>query len=128
MFPFHVAPGEIKWHPGEGRSHLETMETCGCRGRFANLKDSAADSAPRPGGIYEKGSYLRCIMVRIKESILPAGAVVTSKEGLALAPASATGHGQVPVHPGFRHHRWAFRRPMTGVRWLAFWPAGSSVS
>jgi len=51
----------------------------------------------------EEGAYLGRIVLRIEKSIFTAGAVVTSIERLALAPASTTGDDLIPVHPGLRH-------------------------
>ncbi len=101
VFPFHVAAGEIERHPGKRSSHLQAAETCGCGGCLANLENSAADSAPCPGGMYEESSYLRRIVTWIEESILAARAVVASKERLALAPASAAGDDLVVINHGF---------------------------
>jgi hypothetical protein len=101
VFHFHVAPGEVKRHAGKRGPHLQAAETCGCRGRLANLENSAADSASCPGGMYEERSYLRRIAKRIEESILAARAVIASKERLALAPASTPGYDPVIISQDF---------------------------
>ena len=101
VFNFDVAPRKIEWHAGESGSHLETAETCGRRGGFADLENSAADSAPCPGGMYEERSYLCRIAKWIQQSILAARAVVASEERLALAPASAAGYDLLISSKGF---------------------------
>jgi len=53
--------------------------------------------------MYEEGAYFGRIMVRIQESIFTPGAVVASKERLALAPASAARYDLVLTHLGFGH-------------------------
>ncbi len=53
--------------------------------------------------MYEEGPYLGRILLRIQESIFPAGVVVASEERLALAPASAAGYDLVLIHLGFGH-------------------------
>ena len=101
MFPFDVAPSEVERYAGEGGAHFESAKTCGCRGCFADLENSAADSTPRPARMYEKSAYLRRIVAGIEESIFATGAVVASIERLALAPASAAGYDLVLIHRGF---------------------------
>jgi hypothetical protein len=51
--------------------------------------------------MYEESSYLCCVVRRVEESILPAGAVITSKKRLPLAPTSAAGDDLVVINPGF---------------------------
>lgn len=101
MFPFHVAPGKVQWHPGKGSSHFETAETLSCGGGLANIEDTAAHSATSPGRMYEESSYLGRVMRRVEESVLPAGAVITSKKRLPLTPASATGKNRTVIMRGF---------------------------
>src|ERR1700722_2488051 len=76
---FHVASGKIEGHAGQGGSHLQATETRGCRGCFAVLENSAADSAPCPVRMYEKSANLRGIVLGIEEHILTAGALITPK-------------------------------------------------
>lgn len=78
VLSFDIAAGEVEGHSGEGGSHLETAEAHACRGRFTDLENSAANSAPRPGRVYEKSTYLRRLVARIEERILTTGAMVTS--------------------------------------------------
>ncbi len=101
VFLFHVAPGEVKRHASKRGPHLQPAKACGCRGGLANLENSAADSAPCPGGMYEERSYLRRIAKRIEDSILAARAVVASKERLAPAPASAARYDPVIISQRF---------------------------
>jgi hypothetical protein len=101
MFQCHVAPGKVQRHPGKGGSHFETAETFGYGGCLAHLEDAAAHSATGPGRMYEESSYLGRVVRRVEESILPAGAVITSKKRLPLTPASATGNHRAVINPGF---------------------------
>ena len=112
MLPFDVTPCQVERHPGEGCAHLETAETCLGRGPFADLKDFAADSPPRPRRMHEKGAYLRRIVVRIEQSIFAAGAMVASIERLALAPASASGNDTAVIDLGFRYEVGAVRNQL----------------
>ena len=101
VLSFDIASGKIEGHSGESGSHLEAAEAHACRGRFTDLENSAANSAPCPGRVYEKSSYLRCFVARIEERILTTGAMVTSIERLALAPASASGYDFFLAHLDF---------------------------
>ncbi len=100
MLPFDIATGKVERYSSEGGPHFEAAEACACRGCFTDLKNSAADSPARPGRMYEKSPYLRRFVVRIEESILAAGAMVTAIERPALAPAAASGCDFVLIHLG----------------------------
>jgi hypothetical protein len=101
MFHFHVAPGTVQRHPGKGGSHFETAEPFGHGGCLANLEDPAAHSATSPGRMHKESSYLGRVVRRVEESILPAGAVITSKKRLPLTPTSATGKNRTVIKRGF---------------------------
>ena len=103
MLCFDVTAGTVEGYSGKGGPHLQAPEPrCG-GGGLTNFQNSAANSAPRPARMDEEGAYLGRIVLRVEKSIFAARAVVTSIKRLALAPASATGHDLVPVHPGLRH-------------------------
>src|SRR5271163_693971 len=76
VLSFDVAAGKVEGHSGEGGSHLEAAEAHACRGRFTHFENFAANSAPRPGRVYEKSTYLRRLVARIEERILTTGAMV----------------------------------------------------
>ena len=62
--------------------------------------------------MHEKGAYLRRIVVRVEQSIFAAGAMVTSIERLALAPAPASGNDTAIIGMGFRYEVGAVRNQL----------------
>ena len=99
---FDVTTSTVEGHSGQRGPHLQPPETrryCSC---LTNLENPAPDPPARPVRVYEESPYLGRIMLRIQKRIFTAGAVVASKERLALAPASAAGYDLRPDPPWLR--------------------------
>src|ERR1700722_18440318 len=75
-FSLDITTGGVERHAGKGGTHLQALETGGCRSRLADRQDFAADPAPRPCGMYKKGTYLRCLAQRIKQGVFASGALI----------------------------------------------------